>query len=88
MIDLWADGEASAGCVHDIIDAWSTCHNIGGDANFDCIVNSQDLALVGKAWNSSIGTPNYDIRADLNGDGRVDLVDLAILGKNHGKTCK
>jgi hypothetical protein len=88
MIDLWADGQVSAACVFDIVDTWSTCHNIRGDANFDCIVNGQDLAMLGKSWNSSIGSPSYDIRVDFNGDGRVDLLDLAILGKNHGKTCK
>jgi len=87
MIDLWADDQVSDACVLDIIDTWSTCHNIQGDANCDCIVNGQDLAILGQAWKSSIGDPNYDITVDFNGDGTVDLVDLSILGRNYGEVC-
>lgn len=58
---------------------------IPGDINSDGAVNYLDLALLGRAYGSRLGDPNYDPAADLNGDGVVDYLDLAILAANYGK---
>ena len=48
-----------------------------GDANRDCFVDTADLIFVLMNW----GTPT-DIRADLNGDGVVDIRDLVLVAIN------
>jgi len=50
-----------------------------GDANDDGVVDAYDLGILGKAWQTSVGDPDYDPRADFNGDGTVDEQDEAIL---------
>ena len=58
-----------------------------GDLDGDGIVDNVDLAILGQAWGSYCGAPNYNANADLNSDCVVNLVDLAILGKFWG-TCE
>ncbi len=43
-------------------------------------VDISDASVVGNAWNTSIGSPNYNPRADLNASGKVDIVDVSIFG--------
>lgn len=57
---------------------------VPGDANGDGRVDGMDLGLVGMAWLSKIGDPNYDKRCDFNEDGTVDGMDLGILGSYWG----
>jgi hypothetical protein len=51
-----------------------------GDANFDGVVNAQDLALVSSSWLATnaakLGT------GDVNGDGIVNAQDLALVSSN------
>lgn len=56
-----------------------------GDINSDGEVNQLDLALLGQAWGSHDGDPNYNACADLNKDGVIDVKDLAILGQHWGE---
>jgi uncharacterized repeat protein (TIGR01451 family) len=51
-----------------------------GDINCDGVVDSTDQGILGMAWGSIIGEPNYIPEADLNGDGAVDSTDLGMLG--------
>jgi hypothetical protein len=51
-----------------------------GDVNGDGVVDSTDLGVLGMAWGSTIGQPNYISKADLNGDGVIDSTDLGIFG--------
>jgi hypothetical protein len=55
-----------------------------GDANFDGIVNSQDLAAVSSNWlvHNASGLQNGDV----NGDGIVNSQDLALISSNWLKT--
>jgi len=46
-----------------------------------------DLNIAGKAYGSFEGDPEYDPEADLNKDGHIDMRDLAVVGRNYGKTC-
>ena len=59
--------------------------NLPGDINGDGLVGAGDLGLLGWAWGSTIGEPNYIPEADLNGDGVVNYRDLGILGANWGE---
>jgi len=53
-----------------------------GDINCDRVVNIYDLAILGSAWLSENGEPNYNLKADINCDGAINIFDLAILGKH------
>jgi hypothetical protein len=41
--------------------------------------------LLAKAYGSKPGEPNWNPKADLDGNGTVGLSDLVILAKNYGK---
>ena len=56
-----------------------------GDINCDGVVNSTDFGILGVAWGSTIGEPNYIPEADINGNGVVDSTDLGILGVHWGE---
>jgi len=45
-------------------------------------VDISDLGILGRAWYSRPGDPNWDPRADFNLDGIVSVSDLAILGRS------
>ena len=52
-----------------------------GDINDDGVVDDQDLHLFMCAYGKTVFDDGYNSRADFNGDGRVDIRDLAILGQ-------
>ncbi|OGD49075.1 hypothetical protein A3K79_00870 [Candidatus Bathyarchaeota archaeon RBG_13_46_16b] len=54
------------------------------DINADSYVNAQDSIILGAAFGSEAGDPNFDKRADLNYDDRVNARDSVILGVNWG----
>lgn len=60
---------------------------IQGDVDDNCWVNILDLSIVGKAYGSTPGSPNWDERADLNNDWSINIFDLSLVGKNFGKEC-
>ena len=62
-----------------------TC--LGGDANDDCVVNIQDISLMGSRFGLSCGDQNWDDRADINNDCTINILDISITGGNFGKTC-
>ena len=55
-----------------------------GDANFDGIVNSQDLAAVSSNW--LVHNASGLTSGDVNGDGIVNSQDLALISSNWLKT--
>jgi len=55
-----------------------------GDVNWDGYIDATDHDLIAAAYGSRLGMPNWNPDADLNGDGKVDHVDLGILGINWG----
>lgn len=56
------------------------------DINKDGIVDSSDLGILGVAWGSISGEPNYISDADLNKDSVIDSIDLGIIGVCWGRT--
>jgi len=59
-----------------------------GDLNIDGVVDDADMSIVANAYGSraSPPSPNWDWRADINGNGTVNLADLTIAGRNYGDT--
>lgn len=58
---------------------------VNGDSDGDNEVAIGDYAILSAAYNSCVGDPSWDARADLNGDGCADIADYAILSANYGR---
>jgi hypothetical protein len=57
-----------------------------GDVNEDGVVDIWDLSIVGKAYGSLKGEPEYTPEADINKDQIVDMRDIQLVARNYGKT--
>jgi hypothetical protein len=55
-----------------------------GDADGDGDTDLADLLKFGQSYGKYSGDTNYDFRCDYNADGKVNLVDLLILGLYYG----
>ena len=55
-----------------------------GDVNWDGVIDQADLDRLSAAFGSVPGSPNWDADCDLNGDGRVDGLDLTIAAFHYG----
>jgi hypothetical protein len=53
-------------------------------------VNCADIAIVKASFGKKTGQPGFDPRADVNGDGIVNVSDLATVSRQlpAGTTCK
>jgi hypothetical protein len=58
-----------------------------GDINGDDTVNFNDLVLLNQAFGSTASDPipPWNPDADLNKDNIINIIDLYLLGKNHGR---
>jgi hypothetical protein len=67
-----------------------TVQLLGGDACGpgeippDCVVNLYDMVFIARRYGTS---PPSDPRADINGNGAVDIFDLVAAGWAYGKAC-
>jgi hypothetical protein len=59
--------------------------NPEGDADGSGVVDSNDLAIVDAAYGSRPGSPNWDLRADLNQDNYVNIKDRVLVGTHMGQ---
>ena len=59
--------------------------SIPGDINADGIVDVYDLILVGSAFGSCTGSPNYNPNADINNDNTIDIYDLILVASHFGE---
>lgn len=55
------------------------------DLNQDGKVDTRDLGIVGLAFGSYPGAPNWNPIADVNNDGYVDMVDMALVASHFGE---
>ncbi|MBI2170486.1 MAG: hypothetical protein HYU30_00470 [Chloroflexi bacterium] len=55
-----------------------------GDVTLDGVVDTWDLEKMGVAMESPTSTDSLQI--DLNQDGKVDILDLVILGQHFGES--
>lgn len=60
--------------------------SLAGDVNDDGVVDIFDLSILGVAFGSFQGEPEYDPAADLNNDGIVDTRDIVIVSVYFGQT--
>jgi len=58
---------------------------LGGDANNSGVINVQDLIIIAVALKTTPGMFRWDPRADINGDGKVNIFDLVLCASNFGK---
>jgi hypothetical protein len=49
-------------------------------------VDIRDFQIVAAAFGPTPSSPNWNPYADVNGDGKVDIRDIALVAKNYGKT--
>src|SRR5262249_37341198 len=57
---------------------------INGDANQDNRIDNLDVAFVTQRINTAPGGSGYDVNADINGDGFITALDLAIIQDHIG----
>ncbi|MCW4052447.1 MAG: dockerin type I domain-containing protein, partial [Candidatus Bathyarchaeota archaeon] len=69
-----------------ILDDVTVFITIAGDVDGNGTVDNSDLFELSQAYGSEPGDSNWDPYCDFNGDDKVDILDVANLGKNHGKT--
>ena len=55
---------------------------VTGDLNGDGIVDFHDLRILLASFGRSRGEQGFNQKADLDGNGRLDVLDLASLAKN------
>lgn len=60
-----------------------------GDANGDGSISCADLSIVRASLGKRVGQPGFDPRADITGDGVVDIRDMVAVSKNvpQSETC-
>jgi hypothetical protein len=58
---------------------------IPGDVDGDGSVGPFDLSMMGAAWGSFLGDPNYKANVDIDGDGAIGPLDLSIMGAHWGE---
>jgi hypothetical protein len=57
---------------------------LGGDCNNDDGIDITDGAIASASFGFGTGQASFDVRADINGDGLVDIFDLVMVGNNFG----
>jgi len=45
-----------------------------------------DLAMVGRSFGATSGTPGWTHAPTVNGDGKVDIIDLVLVASHFGQT--
>lgn len=63
-----------------------TIRMLAGDFNGDGIVNILDIAMVGRAFGSKLGEPNFNDVVDMDDNGIINIVDVAVVAKEFGRT--
>ncbi len=61
--------------------AFISTGSVLGDVNGDGLVNCADVSLVESSFGKRTGQPGFNLAADLNADGIVDLKDLFIVNR-------
>jgi hypothetical protein len=56
-----------------------------GDVNADGIIDMKDMNIMQAAFTSTPDRPNWNPVCDLNGDGKVDMIDIYTAARNYGK---
>jgi uncharacterized protein YkwD len=62
-------------------DAWPP------DTNRDTVINSLDLVIILNGFQKSQGQPGYNQRADINGSGEINVLDISAVRVLWGRRC-
>jgi hypothetical protein len=54
------------------------------DLDHNRTVDIVDVSMIAIAFDSTLGSSRYNPSADLNGDGKVDIIDIAIAAADFG----
>lgn len=57
---------------------------VSGDVDASGAIDSSDLTIVGGVFGLGSGAPGFDARADVNGDGLVNIIDLVLAASHFG----
>jgi serine protease len=57
-----------------------------GDVTGNNVVDIADLGELADAFNATPASPNWNANADLNCDGKVNILDLGLLAENYGRS--
>jgi hypothetical protein len=60
--------------------------HVAYDINNDGKVEMKDIGIAAKAFDSTPGSPRWNMVADLNGDSFVDMKDIGIVSRHFGET--
>jgi hypothetical protein len=86
----WTSVEIPVSCIG-TLDVYSNQANtkvaIGlGDADWNGVVDDNDLNICTQSLSSSPGQPKWDIDCDMNLDNKIDAKDISLITLNTGKT--
>jgi subtilisin family serine protease len=84
-LDLGAQGRDDY-YGYGLVNAWYANQRPPGDVNTDYHVNYIDAIIVGAAFGSEPGDPNWDSRADITINNIVNYLDSIIVGDHFGET--
>jgi len=80
-------GDSLGGGDPCIIDLQANSCGLFGDLNCDCTVNITDIMLAASRWPAVEGDPGFVSRYDLDGNGRIDVLDIMLVAVHWGETC-
>jgi hypothetical protein len=69
------DGVAHLSTVVGVLLSSGTIGDVNGDGQVSCA----DVIIIENSFGKLPGQPGYDGRADVNGNGRIDVIDLAMV---------
>jgi parallel beta-helix repeat protein len=85
---LWASAEpvpSETNTANNNLTGGSVTLTISGDLNGDFTVDVYDAILLAGAYNSKLGSPDWNPNIEINNDGIVDIYDAVILANYYGQ---
>jgi len=85
--------------VRDLHSLWNVRHNVAvdlginvldmgtlleGDSDLNGVIDILDFSILAGAYDTSLGDPTFDPRADYNNSWEVNILDFALLATNYG----
>lgn len=68
-------------------DLWLTVCSLPEDLNGSGVVDLADLQAITNRWDETSATPGWDPRFDLDGNQKVDMIDVMGVAKAWGRSC-
>jgi hypothetical protein len=83
-------GASSRQTLLNAIVRWLGCPggcSLQADVNRDGSVNTLDAQMVASSWLRTSGDPTYIRHHDVDGNGRIDVVDITLITRAWGQVC-